>query len=108
MPFLFPRAVVVKTIRADTGVGAVDERDTGGRRLLIVHLVRDPRAVIHSQINTFNVAHKYRRYFSPQAEPIEDFGAAAEVTARRSLEPSTKSKDKSHFIEAWLRIAKFR
>lgn len=62
------RAVVVKTIRADEGAG-VEDGDADGTR--VIHLVRDPRAVVHSQIKTFNVAHKYRRYFhgpSPQAE----------------------------------------
>ena len=50
----------MKTIRIDVGVGggAWDSSN-----VLVLHLVRDPRAVIHSQIKTFNVAHKYRRYF---------------------------------------------
>ena len=51
----------MKTIRADAGVGGPDGDASG---LLVVHLVRDPRAVINSQIKTFNVAHKYRRYFN--------------------------------------------
>ena len=63
------RAVVVKTIRADVGIGGEDAIKTGG--LHIIHLVRDPRAVIHSQIKTFNVAHKYRRYFHGPASPEE-------------------------------------
>ncbi|CAM9223369.1 unnamed protein product, partial [Scytosiphon promiscuus] len=63
------RAVVVKTIRADAGIGGGD-RNAGG--VLVVHLVRDPRAVIHSQIKTFNVGHKYRRYFKgPPVLPPE-------------------------------------
>lgn len=65
------RAVVVKTIRADTGVGGPNGDASG---LLVVHLVRDPRAVINSQIKTFNVAHKYRRYFNsvpPENNPSQ-------------------------------------
>lgn len=69
------RAVVVKTIRADAGLGGGDRNDGG---LLVIHLVRDPRAVIHSQIKTFNVGHKYRRYFKgPPALPPAEAGAAA-------------------------------
>lgn len=80
------RAVVIKTIRADAGINDTGESDAAGRRVLIVHLVRDPRAVIHSQIKTFNVAHKYRRYFPPPAEM--EHTPPADPTVDRSLQHS--------------------
>lgn len=52
---------MVKSIRADAGIYDVHGGTSGIR---ILHLVRDPRAVVHSQSKTFNVAHKYRKYFS--------------------------------------------
>lgn len=72
--------MVVKTIRADAGMG--DDGDVTG--LLVIHLVRDPRAVIHSQIKTFNVAHKYRKYFngpSQQDEAASTNGTQVRVCA---------------------------
>lgn len=54
-----------------------DDGDASG--LLVVHLVRDPRAVIHSQIKTFNVAHKYRHYFNNR--PAEGNGVEKKTPA---------------------------
>lgn len=81
------RAVVIKTIRADAGMVGLDGDDLSG--LLVIHLVRDPRAVVHSQIKTFNVTNKYRNYFkAPEHTETKVKALAAERSADRSLVPS--------------------
>lgn len=96
------RAVVVKTIRADTGVGGPDGNASG---LLVIHLVRDPRAVIQSQIKTFNVAHKYRRYFpGPVEAPSVDVagGNATEAAGEAGKESLAslpwQGRDRAHAL----------
>lgn len=86
----------------------VDEGDTGGRRMLIAHLVRDPRAVVHSQMSTFrNLDGKYRRFFLPGAEPIEE-SATAEVTTGKRPEKCKRTLYPVGLVdigEPWTRLA---
>lgn len=44
------RAVVVKAVRLPQGVGAEDELAAG---TIVLHLVRDPRAVTRSELEAF-------------------------------------------------------
>lgn len=74
----------------------MDQDDTSGRRMLIVHLVRDPRAVVHSQMQAFNhLQDQYRRFYSPGAETTEE-SAAAVVARERPPEPSMKGENTLH------------
>lgn len=54
---------MVKTIRMYSGPYDIDG---GNSDLRVVHLVRDPRAVSHSQMGRFNVRLKYYKFFYPE------------------------------------------
>lgn len=97
------RASVVKSIRADGGVRGVV--DGSSRDIRVLHLVRDPRAVVNSQCKTFNLTRKYRRYFvDTDASPTKHGSAvdgADEVIASRPEEFETmpsSPKERAHVM----------
>lgn len=66
----FPRAVATKTIRMLDGVGDATNYDTSGVHVL--HLVRDPRAVVRSQLKMRGL--KGFMSVLPNAEELERIG----------------------------------